>query len=180
MVDSEIQFRPEFGPPVLLKRLGNLVEANIARAHLESAGIPCILGEQDVFSGGSIHAGGGAGVEIYVPADFLHRALDLLEVPVEASDPFVFEPIIEDPGRKLSFKSVVTSIIGWLVVVLHPIGAFISLALYGYAIYLAYLAVSQSHERDLRLRARVVAAVLICVAGIAVTLFFLADLFKKY
>lgn len=180
MIDSEIHPRPEFGPPVLLKRLGNAVEANLARARLESAGIPSFLGEQDVFSGGAIHAGGHTGVEIYVPADLLDDALDVLEAPPDLPDPSFFEPFVEDPGRRLSFKALVTSVIGWLVVVLHPVGAFLSLGLHLYAIYLAGLGVLRSQDRDLTLRVRVVATAFLSVAGIAMTLFLLADLFRRY
>lgn len=167
------------GPPVLLKRLGNLVEANLARARLESAGIPSFLGEQDAFSGGSIHAAGRIGVEIYVPAELLNDALDILEAPPDLQDIPPFEPFVEDPGRRLSFKALVASVIGWLVVVLHPVGAILSLGLHLYAIYLAYSAVVQSHERDLTLRARVVLTVLISVSGIAMTLFLLSELFSS-
>lgn len=167
------------GPPVLLKRLGNVVEANLARARLESAGIPSFLGEQDVFSGGAIHAGSRQGVEIYVPEDLLREALDVLDTPPDLAETGGYEPVIEDPGRRLSFKALVASVIGWLVVVLHPVGGFLALGLFGYAMYLAGVSVSRSHERDLTLRVRVVVAMVLSVAGLAMTLFLLADLFRR-
>lgn len=170
---------PDGPPPVLLKRLGNLVEANLAQARLESAGIPSFIGEQDVFSGGSITAGSRRGVEIFVPAELLHEALEVLDSPPDLPEPLSFEPIIDDPGRPLSFRALVSAVIGWLVIVLHPVGAFLSLLLHGYSIYLAASAVKQSHERDLRLRLRVVAAVLLSVLGMATAIFLLAGVFGR-
>lgn len=178
MIDSELHPRPELGSPVLLKRLGNVIEANLARARLESAGIPSFLGEQDTFSGGAIHAGSRQGVEIYVPEEFLHDALEVLDAPPDMPESYTFEPIIEDPGRRLSFKALVAAVIGWIVVVMHPVGALLSLGLHGYAIYLAGTAVSRSHERDLTLRLRVVATLFLSVGGLAMTFFLLADLFR--
>lgn len=181
MVDSSPHPQPEIGPPVLLKRLGNLVEANLARAKLESAGIPSFLGEQDVFSGGSINAGSRHGVEIYVPAELLEEAFEVLETPTESdfSSPFSYEPFVEDPGRKLSFKSVVTAVIGWLVIVMHPVGAFLAIALFAYAIYLSYVAIRVAFDRDLTLRLRVVIALLVSFSGIAVSATLLAGVFGK-
>jgi hypothetical protein len=174
MLNPEHQNASKATPPVLLKRLGNVIEANLARARLESAGIPSFLGEQDVFSGGSIHAGSRHGVEIYVPANLQQAALEVLDEPPELSDPYAFEPIIEDPGRSQSFRAVVTAVIGWLVIVLHPVGAFVSIGLHVYAIYLACTAVKSSYDRDLTLRARVVVAVLVSVLGLAAAVFLLA------
>lgn len=177
MFDSLPQPPSDAPPPVLLKRLGNLVEANLARARLEAAGIPSFLGEQDVFSGGSLQAGSKHGVEIYVPADLLQEALDVLDNPQDVPDPLAFEPIPDDPGRSLSFKALVTAVIGWLVIVLHPVGAFLSVGLHVYAIYLAATSVKASYDRDFILRLRVVIAVLVSVLGMAASVFLLVGVF---
>jgi Putative prokaryotic signal transducing protein len=146
MIESEERPpEPDFGPPVLLKRLGNAVEANLAKSKLATAGIPSFLGGENVFAGDLMHPLPYRSVEIYVPESMVHDALDVLDAPTELDD---FEPFLdEDPARPLAFRALVTAVAGWVVFFLTIFGTALAIAAFVYSIGLAVGTIVRSTHR---------------------------------
>ena len=156
----------EFGPPVLLKRLGNLFEGELARNCLADAGIPSFLAGVDTFSVGGRGARGQ--VELFVPESLVHDALDLLDAPA-FDDPDDAPLAPDDPGRPCAFRAFVAAIAGWLVVFLGPFGVWLAVPLFGYCFLLIVRAVRQSTTGDRTLRLQVAGAGVVAFVGIIVS-----------
>lgn len=180
MIEAEQQplpiHSPPRDPPVLLKRLGNAVEANLARAKLESAGIPAFLGEQDAFSGGMSQGVGHAEVELFVPQSLVDVALDVLDAAPDEPFDLEFDAVPDDPGRRLSFRAFVCSVVAWLVLFMAPVGLALAVPLFVYALHLAFRATFRSHERDLTFRLRIVAASGLALLGLGLAVFLAVEL----
>ena len=166
----------ELGPPVLLKRLGNALEANLARARLESAGIPSFIAGPDAFSLG-VAAGRtdrSPSVGLFVPERCVAEALDVLDRPpldeddAAADDDFA---AFDDPGRPIAFRAFVASVAGWTIVFLTIVGLAIAVPTFVYAIVLALRAVRRSTTVDRGLRLQVAAAIGLAVLGLAMAAF---------
>lgn len=157
------------GPPVLLKRLGNTFEGELARSRLTAADIPSFLAGVDTFS---VKPGSARGqVELFVPRTLVHEALDVLELA--ADDDRDDEPAPpDDPGRPLAFRAFVSAVSGWLVVFLGPFGIWIAVPLFVYSIVLAVRAVRRSPVADRTLRLQVAATILIASIGVLVSIAF--------
>ena len=154
----------DLGPPVLLKRLGNMLEATLARARLDSAGIPSFIAGPDAF------AADQAGlVGLFVPERYLAEALDVLDGP-PVDDVASFDspddwPV--DPGRRLAFRAIVASVAGWTILFMTLVGLLLAVPTFGYAIALAIRAVQRSTTRDRGLRLQVAAALVLSALGLA-------------
>lgn len=154
-------------PPVLLKRLGNGFEGDLARRRLESAGIPSFVAGVDSFGGPRDAARGQ--VELFVPASFAHEALDVLDAPpLEEGD----EPLPDDPGRPLAFRAFVAAVGGWMAVVFGPIGVVLAVSAFVYSVVLALRAVrmTTTGERGLRFQVALSIGLAILGTGTATTL----------
>lgn len=161
------------GQPVLLKRLGNLFEGELARNRLADAGIPSLLAGVDAFHGDS---GGSRGqVELFVPQSLVDAALDVLDAP-PLDEPDDGESFVDDPGRPFAFRAFVAAVIGWLVVFLGPFGVWLAMPTFVYAVVLATRAVRRSPTADRTLRLQVATAVLIAVVGAGVSIAFTVEM----
>lgn len=172
MIDSELPIpdaddaTADPGPPVLLKRLGNAVEANLAKNKLETAGIPSFLGGEDAFA--VPYPMRSREVELFVPQSMVATALEVLDaLPADPSE-VLGDPFVEDPGRTLSMRAFVAAVGGCMF--FFPSGAtsFIAAPVFVYAIYLSFRALAVSTECTAATLARCVIAALISAGGIFV------------
>lgn len=175
MIESELHPPPhephdpghDFGPPVLLKRLGNAVEANLAKNKLETAGIPSFLGGENAFAGDIMHPLPYREVELFVPQSMAAEALDVLEAPPDDPSELSTEPYLEDPARAWSFRAFVCAIVGWCFFTLAAYGFVLSLPVFLFAVFLSFRAIAASTDRSPGTILKVIVAVLIAAAGIA-------------
>lgn len=166
----------DLGPPVLLKRLGNALEGELARGRLLDAGIPATLSAADAFSADGRPI--ARQVELFVPRSLVHDALDVLDIPPLEAEAFDDEAYpVDDPGRPIAFRGFVASVVGWLIVFLAVVGAVLAVPMFGYAASLAVAAVRRSTLRDRGLRFQVAATLALSVAGAAMSVVLLLDVF---
>lgn len=173
MIESELtapDTADDAGPPVLLKRLGNAVEANLAKNKLETAGIPSFLGGENAFAGDVMHPLPYREVELFVPQSMVAEALDVLDAPPADPDELFGEPFLEDPGRVISFRAFVTAVVGWLFVILAVYGFAISIPAFVYAIYLSFRALTISTDRSPSTIVKSVLALLIATGGLVLAI----------
>lgn len=169
MTDSEPSLSDpdtDLGPPVLLRRLGNAVEANLAKNKLATAGIPAFLAGENTFAGDVMNPLPYREVELYVPQSLATEALEVLAAPPSDPAESSFEPYLDDPGRRLSFQAFVASIVGWCLFVLAVYGFLLAVPAFAYAIYLSSRAFVASTERGGATLFKCVAAMLIASAGL--------------
>lgn len=154
------------GPPVLLKRLSNAVEANLAKNKLATAGIPAFLAGENAFAGDVMQPLPYRDVELYVPQSLVAEALAVLESPPEDPSQFVGDSFVDDPSRAASFRAFVASVVGWCVFVLGPYGVFFALPAFAYATYLAVRALTLNSDRAPSTVFKCVAALVVAGVGL--------------
>lgn len=174
MIESELHppdaAEPDHGPPVLLKRLGSAVEANLARNKLATAGIPAFLAGENTFAGDVMHPLPYREVELYVPQSLATEALDVLDAPPSDPAELFGDPFIEDPARRMSFRAFVAGVVGWCLLVLAVGGPFFAIASFVYAIFLSLRAMSVSTDRAPATVVKCGAALLFSVVGLVVAI----------
>lgn len=168
----------DLGPPVLLKRLGNAVEANLAKNKLATAGIPSFLAGENTFAGDVMHPLPYREVELYVPQSLANEALDVLEAPPEDPELLRGDPFQDDPARRLSFRAAVAAVVGWCLFVLAVGGPFFAIAAFLYAIFLALRAIAISTERAASTVFKCGLALLLSAGGIVTAYAVLVMLFR--
>jgi hypothetical protein len=166
------------GPPVLLKKLGNAIEANLAKNKLATAGIPAFLAGENTFAGDVMNPLPYREVELYVPQSLVGDALEVLEAPPSDPAELAGEPYFDDPARALSFRAFVASVVGWLFFILTPSGVFLAVPAFVYAIYLGCRAIAVSADRGGATIFKCVAALLVSAAGIAASFTVIVMLFR--
>ena len=151
---------------MLLKRLGNAVEANLAKNKLETAGIPSFLGGENAFAGDLMHPLPYREVELFVPQSMVAEALEVLDAPPEDPDELLGDPFVADAGQLWSSRAFVCAVVGWLVFFLAVYGFLLSAPTFAYAIFLSFRAVSASTDRSTSTIGKSIIALVLSMGGL--------------